>query len=162
MEKRGRRKADKKSYILHETIVNTSVAFIMSLAVQHFVVGPVVSSSGVDYTTFWVSSLITIFYTTVSILRNYIIRRLYVVRKNFLNRRKADKKKASLQESLHNTFHAFSISLFAQYAIISPAVNYSGADYADFAVSFWITVFFTFLSLARNYIIRALHIKWGM
>lgn len=65
-------------------------------------------------------------------------------------------KKRSLIESLINTALGFGLSYFSWKFIVAPLIEQGYIEYDD---SLIITVFFTVLSIGRNYIIRRLHTK---
>ena len=59
-------------------------------------------------------------------------------------------------ESLTNTASGFVISYLAWKFVVGPAITLEVIQYDD---AFIITVFFTFISIGRNYIIRRYHTK---
>ena len=66
----------------------------------------------------------------------------------------AQTKKKSMMESLTNTASGFLISYLAWKFVVGPAITSDWIKYDD---AFIITVFFTFLSVFRNYIVRRVH-----
>ena len=69
-------------------------------------------------------------------------------------------KKESWREAYRNTFAAFIISMMAHWLIVAPVLQWNadrGGDNTTLVVAFFITCFYTALSLVRNYLIRRAH-----
>ena len=62
----------------HEAWFNTLVGFMLSVVVWQFVAVPVIDYFGGDYDSLKTNLIITTIFTFVSLLRNYLIRRLHV------------------------------------------------------------------------------------
>lgn len=63
----------------------------------------------------------------------------------------------SMLEAASNTFVAFALSMtFHKFLVADWQVEYvqNGGELTDWWAALWITVFYTVLSLLRNYIIR--------
>lgn len=65
----------------------------------------------------------------------------------------------SAREAWVNTSSAFFLSMFAHYFIVAPVVDYYGLDYGGLLTAFFITLFYTALSLLRNFIVRRLFVR---
>ena len=76
-----RRRADRGLVSLREAAWNTGSAFFISLAAEYFVIGNIVRAAGVyaDYPGL-AAVLITSFYTLLSFLRVFVIRRFRIMR----------------------------------------------------------------------------------
>ncbi|MGI9250805.1 MAG: DUF7220 family protein [Pseudohongiellaceae bacterium] len=83
-------KGQSKWESLREAMLNTGVAFLLSLLCQRFIVAPLQlqhQQAGGDLTDWLPAVLITIFYTGISLARNYFVRR-FSNRRNLLRDRR--------------------------------------------------------------------------
>ncbi|MGI9338634.1 MAG: DUF7220 family protein, partial [Gammaproteobacteria bacterium] len=71
-------------------------------------------------------------------------------------------RRESWREAWQNTALAFAISILAHRYIVMPVLDLwadAGYDRAAWAAAFGVTLFYTALSLGRNYLIRRLHAR---
>lgn len=69
-------------------------------------------------------------------------------------------RRESWREAWQNTALAFVISILAHRYIVMPVLDWwagAGYDRADWTAAFGVTLFYTALSLGRNYLIRRIH-----
>lgn len=65
-----------KTQSLIEVVISTAVAFVISLALQHFIVSPAALRWDLLHSAQG-SLAITIFFTLVSLIRSYVFRRVF-------------------------------------------------------------------------------------
>lgn len=70
------------------------------------------------------------------------------------SRRAADRRTSSFREAAWSTSFAFVLSWMSWVFIVGPFLNHGGWDPADGTVGFFVTCFYTALSLARTYCVR--------
>ena len=64
----------------------------------------------------------------------------------------------SVGESAANTAFGFILSMLVWKYIAAPMLDFLGGDYSEWDSTLYITLLFTAVSFARNYVIRRLHI----
>ena len=142
-----------------ESIVQTAVGFVLAYLLWYFYIGENVRTNNFNLTDVLDVIYVNFLFSFMHSVRGYIVRRIFSRYQEC-----GQSKKRSVWENVANGVIGFIIACLFTFFVIGVVFRHFGIDESGHTASFFITCFFTILTLIRTYYLRRLfvHIDNGL